>query len=194
MRLGIRHQDPLTKGYFLTDRARIISGDKGYSVELKAKAEGLLEADLLYGKHSQLKTGFFSCPEDALFEPYKMNFLKAYEIKRSLRIESEAIDKKWDKIIITIHPFWIDEYSKKYNLSLLAYCLMDNRVHFIAIPRKEESLAKVLSITHKRHAQYFNKNNNISGHLWQGFFIQMKTKKMILELIEKTMCLCSALL
>lgn len=31
---------------------------------------------------------------------------------------------------------WIDEYSKKYNLSLFAYCLMDNHVHFIAaIPR-----------------------------------------------------------
>ena len=46
---------------------------------------------------------------------------------------------------------WIDEYGKKYNLSLFAYCLMDNHVHFIAIPRKEESLAKVFSITHMRY-------------------------------------------
>lgn len=65
---------------------------------------------------------------------------------------------------------WIDEYSKKYNLSLFAYCLMDNHVHFIAIPRKEESLAKVFSITHMRYSQYFNKKKNISGHLWQGRF------------------------
>ncbi len=52
---------------------------------------------------------------------------------------------------------WIDEYGKKYNLSLFAYCLMDNHVHFIAIPRKEESLAKVFSITHMRYSQYLNK-------------------------------------
>ena len=65
-----------------------------------------------------------------------------------------------------------DEYSKKYNLSLFAYCLMDNYVHFIAIPRKEESLAKVFSITHMRYSQYFNNNKkkNTSGHLWQGRF------------------------
>ena len=53
-----------------------------------------------------------------------------------------------------------------------AYCLMDNYVHFIAIPRKEESLAKVFSITHMRYSQYFNNNKkkNTSGHLWQGRF------------------------
>jgi len=65
---------------------------------------------------------------------------------------------------------WIDEYSKKYNLSLFAYCLMDNHVHFITIPRKEESLVKVFSITHMRYSQYFNKKKNTSCHLWQGRF------------------------
>lgn len=53
---------------------------------------------------------------------------------------------------------WIDEYGKKYNLLLFAYCLMDNHVHFIAIPRKEEFLAKVFSITHVRYSHYVNKN------------------------------------
>ncbi|MCF6154619.1 MAG: hypothetical protein E3K32_10555 [wastewater metagenome] len=36
----------------------------------------------------------------------------------------------------------IDEYSKTYNLSLFAYCLIGNHVHFIATPRKEASLAR----------------------------------------------------
>jgi putative transposase len=35
---------------------------------------------------------------------------------------------------------WINDYGKKYKLSIFGYCLMDNHVHFIAIPRKEDSL------------------------------------------------------
>ena len=65
---------------------------------------------------------------------------------------------------------WIDDYSKKYKLSIFAYCLMDNHVHFIVIPREEDSLAKVFSISHMRYSQYFNKKKNASGHLWQGRF------------------------
>jgi putative transposase len=65
---------------------------------------------------------------------------------------------------------WIDEYSQKYSLSLLAYCLMDNHVHFIAVPRQEDSLSKVFSIVHMRYSQYFNKKMSGSGHLWQGRF------------------------
>ncbi|MGH7900320.1 MAG: transposase, partial [Thermodesulfobacteriota bacterium] len=37
---------------------------------------------------------------------------------------------------------WIDEYSKRYQLSILAFCLMNNHVHFITIPGKEDSLSK----------------------------------------------------
>lgn len=66
--------------------------------------------------------------------------------------------------------FWIDEYSRKFHLSVWAYCLMDNHVHFIVQPRKEESLAKVFSVAHMRYSQYFNKERKASGHLWQGRF------------------------
>ncbi len=65
---------------------------------------------------------------------------------------------------------WINDYSKKYKLSIFAYCLMDNHVHFIVIPREEDSLAKVFSISHMRYSQYFNKKKKASGHLWQGRF------------------------
>lgn len=65
---------------------------------------------------------------------------------------------------------WIKHYSNKYQLSLLAFCLMSNHVHFIAIPRKQDSLSKVFSIVHMRYSQYFNRKRNKSGHLWQGRF------------------------
>ncbi len=66
--------------------------------------------------------------------------------------------------------FWIQEYSIKYGLSILAYCLMQNHVHFIAVPAKENSLAKTFNAAHMRYAQYFNKKLKQRGHLWQGRF------------------------
>jgi putative transposase len=65
---------------------------------------------------------------------------------------------------------WVNEYSRKFHLSVWAYCLMDNHVHFIVQPREEKSLAKVFSVAHMRYAQYFNKERKASGHLWQGRF------------------------
>ncbi len=65
---------------------------------------------------------------------------------------------------------WIDEYSKKYRLSIFAYCLMDNHVHFIVTPQKEDTLAGVLGIAHIRYSQYINKKMKVSGSLWQGRF------------------------
>lgn len=75
---------------------------------------------------------------------------------------------------------WIQRYSSQYQLSLLAYCLMDNHVHFIALPTKEDSLAKTFSIAHMRYAQYFNKQNHGSGHLWQGRFYSCLLDEMYL--------------
>jgi putative transposase len=65
---------------------------------------------------------------------------------------------------------WITDYSLQYHLSVLGYCLMDNHVHLIVLPQSDNALAKTLSITHMRYAQYFNKKRNGSGHLWQGRF------------------------
>ena len=65
---------------------------------------------------------------------------------------------------------WIQEYSNKYKLSLLAYCLMSNHIHFIAVPHSRDSLARTFNTAHMRYAQYANKKMQHSGHLWQGRF------------------------
>jgi len=62
------------------------------------------------------------------------------------------------------------EYIGKYGLSILAYCLMPNHVHFVAIPDNANSLSKTFNASHMRYAHYFNKKSNITGHLWQGRF------------------------
>lgn len=66
--------------------------------------------------------------------------------------------------------WWIRDYSIKYDLSILAYCLMQNHVHFIAIPYKIDSLAKTFNAAHMRYSQYLNEKLEKKGHLWQGRF------------------------
>lgn len=65
---------------------------------------------------------------------------------------------------------WVREYSIKYNLFILAYCLMQNHVHFIAIPNQSDSLARTFNSAHMRYSQYFNNKLRRRGHLWQGRF------------------------
>lgn len=65
---------------------------------------------------------------------------------------------------------WLNEYAKKNSLAILAYCLMPNHVHFVAIPQKEYSLARTFNACHMRYSQYFNKKKKLTGHLWQGRF------------------------
>ena len=65
---------------------------------------------------------------------------------------------------------WVEEYSRKYNLSIIAYCLMPNHVHFIVIPTDEASVARTFNTAHMRYSQYRNKKIGASGHLWQGRF------------------------
>ena len=47
---------------------------------------------------------------------------------------------------------------------------MENHVHILAVPRKEESLAKGLGSTNLVYTQYFNHLYNRSGRLWQNRF------------------------
>jgi putative transposase len=62
----------------------------------------------------------------------------------------------------------VAEYSRKFNVTILAYCLMNNHVHFIVIPHNKDSLADTFHIVHTRYSQYFNKKLKTAGHLWQG--------------------------
>jgi putative transposase len=64
----------------------------------------------------------------------------------------------------------LTKYGRKNGLYVLAYCLMDNHVHFLVVPREKDSLARVFNSTHMRYSQYFNRKHNIAGHLWQGRF------------------------
>jgi putative transposase len=64
----------------------------------------------------------------------------------------------------------LTENSHRAGLRILAYCLMPNHIHLIAVPEREDSLAVALRRAHGRYAQYFNARKLRSGHLWQNRF------------------------
>jgi len=60
--------------------------------------------------------------------------------------------------------------SERYGLSIIGYCLMTNHIHLIAVPQREESLAKAIGRTHWIYTQTVNRLHGRSGHLWQNRF------------------------
>jgi putative transposase len=62
------------------------------------------------------------------------------------------------------------EQARHTGTSILAYCLMPNHVHLIAVPADEDGLAVLLRRVHGRFAQYFNARRLRTGHLWQNRF------------------------
>ena len=65
----------------------------------------------------------------------------------------------------------LNENAVKYGIGFWAYCLMNNHVHFIAVPKYEDSFARGLGQTHKNYSSYINKREGWSGHLWQSRFL-----------------------
>jgi putative transposase len=61
-------------------------------------------------------------------------------------------------------------YARKHGVAVWAYCLMPNHVHFVVVPRTEQSLARAFQGAHTAFAQRVNKRRGESGHLWQGRF------------------------
>ena len=52
------------------------------------------------------------------------------------------------------------KHAQDAGLTFWAYCLMDNHVHLIAVPEKEDSLAKGIGDTHKYYTRMVNFRGN----------------------------------
>lgn len=63
---------------------------------------------------------------------------------------------------------WLLQFSDRYGTAFWAYCLMSNHVHFVAIPKKKDSLARTFNSAHMRYTQYANAKHDRTGHLWQA--------------------------
>jgi putative transposase len=65
---------------------------------------------------------------------------------------------------------WLSEYCQKYEVKVLAYCLMTNHIHLVMTPSTAEGLQRVLKPLHMRYSQRVNRARGWKGHLWQGRF------------------------
>lgn len=59
---------------------------------------------------------------------------------------------------------------QRYGVSIWAYCLMSNHVHFVAVPSEIDSLARCFSEAHVQYTRRINNREGWKGHLWQARF------------------------
>ncbi len=65
---------------------------------------------------------------------------------------------------------WLKEYCDKHQVEVLAYCLMTNHIHLVAVPSTGYGLQRALKPLHMRYAQSINWARGWEGHFWQGRF------------------------
>ena len=69
------------------------------------------------------------------------------------------------------HPFYLELWktiSRRYGVSVHAYCLMTNHIHFLVTPETESALSNTMKVVGSRYAQYINYKYKRTGTLWEG--------------------------
>ena len=64
----------------------------------------------------------------------------------------------------------VSHYKALVGVSIWAYCLMPNHVHFVAVPAEEDSLARLFRRVHREYTRAINFRHKWRGHLWQERF------------------------
>ena len=62
------------------------------------------------------------------------------------------------------------EAKEDAGISVWAYCLMPNHVHFVVVPESKDSLSVFFRQVHRRYTRRVNLCNDWQGHLWQERF------------------------
>lgn len=63
---------------------------------------------------------------------------------------------------------WLGQYAYRFRVQVLAYCLMKNHVHLVAVPQFQRSFAQIFGGLHTRFAMRINAVFAWTGHVWQG--------------------------
>jgi len=64
----------------------------------------------------------------------------------------------------------ISEWCGAFEVEILAYCVMPNHLHLIAVPRSADGLRRAIGEVHRRYTRMVNFREGWRGHLWQGRF------------------------
>jgi putative transposase len=65
----------------------------------------------------------------------------------------------------------LDSSARKAGIKIYAFCLMDNHVHLIAMPAREDSFSLGIAKIHREYTNMVNRREGWKGHLWQGRFM-----------------------
>ena len=62
----------------------------------------------------------------------------------------------------------LHEHSRAQGVDVHAYVLMDNHLHLLVTPQREQALPKMMQAVGRRYVQMFNKRHGRTGTLWEG--------------------------
>lgn len=65
---------------------------------------------------------------------------------------------------------WLHEAAQVHGLAIHAYVLMDDHVHLLATPERDDALSLAIQATGRRYVRWFNRRHGRSGTLWEGRF------------------------
>ncbi len=65
---------------------------------------------------------------------------------------------------------FLHEQGLKHGVAFLAYCLMTNHVHLVAVPKRKDGLARAIGEAHRRYTRRVNFRKKVRGYLFQGRF------------------------
>jgi putative transposase len=75
----------------------------------------------------------------------------------------------------------LSEQATSNGLRLLAYCLMTNHAHIVAVPATASSMANAFRNVHGRFSQAWNTLHNRTGQVWQNRFYSCPVAEAALE-------------
>ena len=64
----------------------------------------------------------------------------------------------------------VKKYSLKYQIAIIAYCLMPNHYHFLLRQDGEAQISQFIGVLFNAYAQALNRQNGRSGALFEGRF------------------------
>ncbi len=64
----------------------------------------------------------------------------------------------------------MDEYARKYRVTIHAWVFMTNHVHLLATPKTNGGISRLMQALGRHYVRYFNYVYKRSGTLWEGRF------------------------
>lgn len=80
----------------------------------------------------------------------------------------------------------IKEYYQKFNVDIIAYCIMDNHVHMILYSEKIQNISNFMKQVNSIYAMYYNRKNKRVGYVFRNRFnsVPIMTREQLYTCIK----------